>query len=181
MMRRIVRSRETAKEERREPRIEESRLETRRANEFVIDQRRHPLDVGRCGIALLEETVGRASAEMSAKKMPSRVMGSTIPAASPSSIHREPDGRSRSSVEVRSDGIGQLYRSSVNGPLTLCSIQFDARATSVDACARVGLGAHADGEMIGPRKGPEISRRAVLEGNRDGVRRDAVDVEAGRD
>src|SRR3954452_20485219 len=34
--------------------------------------------------------------------------------------------------------------------------------------------------MIGPRKGPEISWRAVLEGNRDRVRGDAVDVKSRR-
>ena len=54
--------------------------------------------------------VAASSPERRAKKMPSRVIESTRPAASPRSIQRSPDDCSSASACSPSDGIGHPYR-----------------------------------------------------------------------
>ena len=80
-----------------EARTEEARLEARRAAQLVVQLVADALAVRRARAIDERSAAARAMPDRSAKKIPSRVIGSTRPAASPSSIQPSPDGCSRQS------------------------------------------------------------------------------------
>ena len=115
--------------------------------------------------------------------MPSRVIGSTSPAASPASSQRDPATVNSWASRTASDGIGHAYGSSraprrdagranpLGGP----------RAESLRGVSRRRLGADADRQVSRARKRPDVAGRIGDELDHDLRARDAVREEAGRD
>ena len=115
--------------------------------------------------------------------MPSRVIGSTRPAASPTRHQRGPASASGPRSSAPSDGIGQEYGSRrAPGARPVSRSHAAARARSASAPAPgVGLRADADGQVRRPRKRPEVAGRVAFHFDDDLVARDAVREIAGGD
>ena len=127
-------------------------------------------------------------AERSAKKMPSRVIGSTSPGGivrrasspGPASALRTPDH------EAESDGIGHAYGSSrapARDPVSSSSSKraWFAREALPAVDLGVGLRADADRQVIGAREPPDVALRLRHEADHDLARRRPAREEAGRD
>ena len=117
------------------------------------------------------------------RRCPSRVIGSTSPAASPTSAQRGPAGSSASKSRALSDGIGHEYGSSVApSAMPRRAIQSPRpRAQRAGGDPGVRLRADADGEVAGPRKRPDVAGRIGGQLDHDFVAGDAVREEAGGD
>ena len=115
--------------------------------------------------------------------MPSRVIGSTSPAASPTSSQRDP-----ATVNL----VGVAHRQRRNRPRVRLEPRAgrDAgranplggpRAESLRGVSRSRLGADADRQVSRARKRPDVAGRIGDEFDHDLVARDAMREEAGRD
>ena len=122
-------------------------------------------------------------ADCSAKKIPSRVMGSTAPAASPTRYHPGPAIANRSKSPAVNEGIGHEYGSRLApaadaralDPGSGAGTQRGRRDTCIRRCA------DADRQMIGPRERPDVAWRIGHELQQDLVAGGAVNEEAGCD
>ena len=115
--------------------------------------------------------------------MPSRVIGSTRPAASPTSAQRGPGQVERVEVaraQRRNRPRVRLERRALGDPRRRDPVA-RPRAQRAGGDPGVRLRADADGEMVGTRKRPDVAGRIGRQLDDDLVARDAVREEAGRD
>ena len=115
--------------------------------------------------------------------MPSRVIGSTRPAASPTSAQRGPASATASKSLALSDGIGHEYGCEPRAVRDPCrgNPPRRPRAERLGGHARIGLRADADRQMRGARKRPDVAGRIGRQLDDDLVARDAVREEPGGD